>query len=191
MDIDLIQTLSPNLTPKEEEVIKLHNEIKERLHTYEKVNRKFGWQVEEINELVDEQVDKRDHIVSKYTNIFSNMEKKLSDMELKKKQTTKMKEDIIKKKKEEMKDKLWDYSEKGIDYMKSQCNILNELAVSNADTIEEMRQKYFQKERQSKVIEDEYSNKHFREEYYHKKNMKNIQEEKEKMVEKYWEQPYP
>lgn len=67
------------------------------------VNRKLGWQVEEINEQVDEQNELRDNLVKKYTKILANREQKLEEMEVAKKQAMKVNENIIKETTQNMK----------------------------------------------------------------------------------------
>lgn len=190
LEIDLFQILSHSHSPMEEEIIKLHTEIEERVNTYEKVNRKLGWQVEDISEQVDEQIAKRDSIISKYDNIFANMNRKLTEMELIKKQTTKTKEDIMKEKKQVMKGKIRSSSQEGIDYMQKNCETINELVSSGAAYIDTVKTMHMKKVEGIKIAENEYSNRQFRENYEHKKNMASIRQKGNQMIEEFWDQEY-
>jgi ABC-type molybdenum transport system ATPase subunit/photorepair protein PhrA len=144
--MDLIHVLSPNLTPHEEDVIKLHKEIKERVETYEKVNRKLGWGVEEVNEQVEEQSAIHDKMISKYTNIFSNMEKKLSEMETTKRQTTKHKEDIIREKLDDMKSEIHKKSKDGTNFMQKNISTIQEVTSASNIFIDNVALQYEYKE---------------------------------------------
>lgn len=111
--------LSNDLTPAEEDIIKFHREIKERLQTYEKVNRKLGWKYADIKEQVEEQVETRLRIINKYQSIFASVRKKLDQMELENKQTIKINEDLLREKTEEFRHKVRNYSQEGIEKMQS------------------------------------------------------------------------
>lgn len=190
LNMDLLHVLSNNLTPQEEESLKLHREIRERLQTYEKVNRKRGWQVAEINEQVEEQISLRDNIVTKYNTIFASVEHKLEQMELEKTQTTKMRENLIQEREKAFKTQVRSSSLEGTSKVHKECNLLNEVHHASAAFIESTIVRFDEKDRAKKSIENEYYTKHSRSLYEHNKQMKAIKEQGQTMLDTYWDQVY-
>ncbi|CAI2379342.1 unnamed protein product [Moneuplotes crassus] len=187
LEMDLAQVLSQNLSPDEEDELRLHKEISERLQVYQKQHRKLSWEVEEINEKVNEQITMRDNIVSKYTNIFQSMEKKLADMELSKKQTTKMKEDEIREKAQKMKTMIKGKFQTGVDFMQTKCNSIKDIVSSSEDYIEKVRIGQIKRKEGVKIMHDEYQVKQYQEKYQHKKNLKEIRKKGEEVIKQYQE----
>lgn len=190
LDSELLKIISPYQSQREEETLALHSEIRERLNTYEKSNRKLSWLVDEVNEKVDAQIDKRDFIVSKYTNIFSKMNRKLSELEQTKKCTTKVKEDIIKQKNLTMKNKISNSSQKGRDSIQKDCQIINDLVSSGAAYIDTVKTQHMKKVEGVRIAENEYYHRHFKDNYEHKTQMDVLKDKGEKLIEEYWDEDY-
>lgn len=180
-----MQVLNPAPPPAEEECIKLHKEISERLNTYQKVNRKLGWQVEEINEKVNEEILARDRIVEKYNNIFTRLEKKLTDMENNKRQTTKMKEDQMREKKQNMMAQIKGRFQDGVDYMHDKWETIKELVANSEEYIDRIAHQQSKRNEGKKIVENEYQNRMFREQYEHKKRIQELHQKGEKFLGEY------
>jgi predicted RND superfamily exporter protein len=163
------KVLSNDMTPTEEDIIKFHREIKERLQTYEKVNRKLGWKYADIKEQVEEQVETRLKIINKYQSIFANVRKKLEQIELENKQTIKINEDLLREKTQEFRHKVRNYSQEGVEKMQSRCTVLNDVNPAIDQFFESLSVRFEEKDMSKRQVENEYYTLYTRELYKHKK----------------------
>lgn len=188
--MELEHVLSNDLTPQEEERIKLHKEIKERLITYEKMNLKLQWQLEDINQQVEEQIELRDNMIKKYAGIFASIESKLEQLELDKRQSIKHSEDIIKEQNIKMVNEMRTSFVKGTTNVVKQCDVINEGNLAVGNFIDALGATSIDKQAEIKSIRNEYLIKQQRSLYLHKERIQQIHERGQKKVDEYWQQKF-